>query len=95
MSKDYALVNKETKIVADTVVWDGESWLPEEYFELYDMIPIDPNIKGHLVVPGFTYRPELNNFLPLPPVDNPERYSFDEEKYMWKLLPEFAPEDAS
>ena len=88
MFKDYALVNKETQIVSDIVVWNGESWLPEEYFELYDIIPLDPNIKGHLASPGFTYRAELNNFLPLPPHEHPERYYFDEEAYLWKELPE-------
>jgi hypothetical protein len=89
MIKDYALVNKETKIVSDMVVWDGESWLPEEYFAMYDIIESGPDVKGYPAAIGDTYSTELNGFVPPAPLENPEMYYLDEERLVWVILPEF------
>lgn len=64
MPKNYCLVNKQTKIVENTIVWDGESPLLEEYYELYDIIHFDIIDGTHIPNIGDTYSSESNKFFP-------------------------------
>lgn len=64
MLKNYCLVNKQTKIVENTIIWDGESPLLEEYYESYNIILFEIIDGAHTPCIGDIYSSELNKFFP-------------------------------
>ena len=46
---NYAVVDKNTKIVNNNIEWDGESHLPSYLIENNDLIAWDENTKGYPV----------------------------------------------
>jgi len=81
---NYAAISKETNIVIDNIMWDGESAVDPNLTENYTLIPWDENTKGYPINLGDTYIENENAFMPKKPDDESE-YVWDSDKWSWVI----------
>jgi hypothetical protein len=92
---NYAVINKETKIVENNIEWDGESYLDPQILENCDLISWDQTTKGAPVNLGCLYDETVNGFIPIYSKPFPS-WSFNFEIVDWESpIPDPSDEENS
>ena len=85
---NYAQVSKETNIVINNIMWDGESLLDSSLTENCNLIPWNDDTKGYPISPGSTYDETHQGFIPPKPEDEFLTYEWDSVDWQWKVTAE-------
>lgn len=86
---NYAIVSKETNLVINNIMWDGETLLDSSLTENCILIPWNEDTKGYPAVsPGDTYIKDENGFMPPEPEHEFYTYEWDSADWCWKVTAE-------